>query len=234
MSRFESAGGAPREPAFNVPWPVAWLIAVLVGLHALRAALGGDPEIWAFTSADAEAGRWTSLLTYQFVHGGWTHVLMNSGFVLAFGPPTARHLGTSLRAGAAFLAFFLACGVAAAAAYAGLSALLGPVFLGGDGPWALIGASGAASGLMAAAARLIEGRGRLGPLTGRTVWSMTLAWIAINLVLGVSGLTPGAAGVPVAWQAHIFGYLAGLALIVPAGWLAGVRSDVRNDHDIAL
>ena len=27
--------------------------------------------------------------------------------------------------------------------------------------------------------------------------------------------------VPVAWQAHIFGYFAGLVLVSPAAWLAG-------------
>jgi hypothetical protein len=36
--------------------------------------------------------------------------------------------------------------------------------------------------------------------------------------------------VPVAWQAHIFGYLIGLLAIVPAGWFAGAK----GDHAIAL
>ena len=41
---------------------------------------------------------------------------------------------------------------------------------------------------------------------------MTIAWIVVNVVLGLTGLTPGTAGAPVAWQAHIFGYFAGLVL----------------------
>jgi membrane associated rhomboid family serine protease len=49
---------------------------------------------------------------------------------------------------------------------------------------------------------------------------MTLAWIVINAALGLSGLTPGAAGAPVAWQAHILGFAAGLLLIQPAAWIA--------------
>jgi membrane associated rhomboid family serine protease len=93
-----------------------------------------------------------------------------------------------------------------------------------------VGASGAASGLMGAAVRLIEGKGRLGPPFGRTVVGMSLSWIAVNLVLGVSGLTPGAGGAPVAWEAHIFGYFCGLFVIGPFGQLAGLK----RDHAIAL
>jgi membrane associated rhomboid family serine protease len=73
---------------------------------------------------------------------------------------------------------------------------------------------------MGAAARLIEGRGRIGPLGGRVVVGMTLAWIIVNAVLGLSGLTPGVGDAPVAWQAHIIGFVAGLLLITPAAWIA--------------
>ncbi len=217
------------EPAFNAPWTVAALIIILVGAHAVRIVSGGDADRFALTSADFAAGRLTGLITYQLVHGSWAHVLMNSAFVLAFGAPVARFLGPTPRGGAAFFLFFLACGVAAAAMYAGLEMILAPFGRPGSG-WALIGASGSASGLMGAAARLIEGRGRLGPITGRTVTGMTLSWILVNAILGLSGLTPGTGGAPVAWEAHIFGYFCGLLLIAPTGWLAGAK----GDHVIAL
>jgi membrane associated rhomboid family serine protease len=221
--------GTPNEPAINAPWTVAALIGVLVGAHALRLIMGVDAERFALMSSDLPSGRFGGLLTYQFVHGGWPHVLMNSAFVLAFGAPVARFLGGGARGGFAFVGFFLSCGVVAALAYAVSADILA---LGGAaaGPWALVGASGAASGLMGAAVRLIEGRGRLGPLTGRTVIGMSLSWIAVNLVLGVSGLTPGTGGAPVAWQAHIFGYFCGLFIIRAFSHLAGVK----RDHAIAL
>jgi membrane associated rhomboid family serine protease len=58
------------------------------------------------------------------------------------------------------------------------------------------------------------------------VIAMSLAWIAINAVLGLSGLTPGVGDAPVAWQAHIIGFAAGLFLITPAVWIAkGSRAD---------
>ena len=213
-----------REPAINLPWPVGVLILALILAHAARVFTGGDADRFALTSADLETGRFGGLVTYQFVHGSWTHVLMNAAFILAFGAPVAGFLGRGVRGALAFVGFFLACGVIAAAAYGLMSAVLGAAGMVQQ-PWALVGASGAASGLMAAAARLIEGRGRLGSVLGRTVWGMTVSWIVVNLVLGLSGLTPGAEGVPVAWQAHIFGYFAGLLLIGPFGWIAGVRSD---------
>jgi len=206
----------PREPMFNAPRIVLLLVVALIAAHAWREMAHAGVERFALTEADLPAGRWSALVTHMFVHGGWAHVLTNAAFTLAFGAPVARFLGAGPRGAATFAAFFLVCGVAAALAYVALLTLIQPL-----GGWALVGASGAASGLMGAAARLIEGRGALGSALGRTVIAMTLAWIGLNTVLGLSGLTPGAAGAPVAWQAHIFGYFAGLALIGLFGRIAG-------------
>jgi membrane associated rhomboid family serine protease len=54
---------------------------------------------------------------------------------------------------------------------------------------------------------------------------MALAWTIANVVLGVTGMTPGAAGMPVAWQAHLAGYVAGVLLIGPFARLAGATAD---------
>ena len=213
-----------REPAFNVPWPVAALAVVLVAAHAARVWLGVSPDALALTRSDLVGGRMAPLFTYMLVHGGWAHVLLNAVFCVAFGAPVARWLGTGARGGAAFLLFFVACGVAAALGYGGWFDLTAR-FSHARPDWGLVGASGAASGLMGAAARLIEGRGRLGSIAGRRVVGMGAAWIVVNVVLGVSGLTPGAAGAPVAWEAHIIGFFAGVLLIGLAGRLAGARMD---------
>jgi membrane associated rhomboid family serine protease len=218
--------GAPvREPAINVRWPVGLLVLALILAHVARVLSGGDIGTFALTSTDVTDGRWTALVTHLFVHGGWAHLAMNSVFILAFGAPVAGFLGTGWRGGMVFLAYFLVCGVIAGAAYTAMAEVLAA-----PKPWGLVGASGAASGLMGAAMRLIEGRGGLGPIVSRRIAGVTIAWIVVNLVLGVTGLTPGAAGVPVAWQAHVFGYLAGLLLIGPFGLLA----DARRHHANAL
>jgi membrane associated rhomboid family serine protease len=92
----------------------------------------------------------------------------------------------------------------------------------------VIGASGAVSGMMAATARFAFSPG--GPLAGgrspaayrqpaeplATVFTSSRAlgfvivWFAVNLLFGIAGgLTPGVSG-PIAWEAHIGGFLAGL------------------------
>jgi len=55
-----------------------------------------------------------------------------------------------------------------------------------------------------------------------------VAWILINAVLGLTGLTPGTAGAPVAWEAHIIGFFAGLLLISPFAWGAGIHADLTQ------
>lgn len=217
-----------REPAFNVPWPVMVLGVVLVGAHAARVVFGLPPDPFAVTRSDLAAGAILPLFTYMFIHGGWPHVLLNTVFCLAFGAPVARWLGTGARGALAFLAFFLVCGVVSALGYAGWLDVLA-LFAGPAQDWALVGASGAASGLMGAAARLIEGRGRLGPIGGRRVVGMGAAWVLANAVLGISGLTPGAGGAAVAWEAHVVGFFAGVLLIGITGRLAGKTPD----HSIA-
>jgi len=215
-----------HEPAFNAPWPVIALILALIVAHAARIFGGGVTERFALTSADVAAGRLSGLVTYQFVHAGWAHVLINAAFILAFGAPVARYMGGGWRGSAVFFGFFLTCGAVAAGAFAAMVAVQDQV-VHGHSLWALVGASGSASGLMGAAARLIQGQGRPGSIFGRTVVGMTLSWIVVNAVLGVSGLTPGADGAPVAWQAHIFGYFCGLLLIGPVGRLVGDHANAR-------
>jgi membrane associated rhomboid family serine protease len=94
----------------------------------------------------------------------------------------------------------------------------------------MLGASGAVSGIMAATARFAFSAG--GPLGGGTsraayftpaepigavltsprALAFILVWFAVNLLFGLAeGLVPGASG-PIAWEAHIGGFLAGFLL----------------------
>lgn len=229
VQRQDAAGppdGSPsqarrRERIINAPGVVSLLILVLIGAHAARVLAGASLEPFAATRDDLVHHVWIQFLTYQFVHGSWAHVLGNAAFVLAFGAPVARFLGPGLRGAATFVLFFLVCGFIAGVGYGFYADVLAQLLGRGVRAWGLVGASGAASGLMGAAARLIQGHGRLGPLRGRVVVGMSVGWIAINILLGASGLTPGAGAIPVAWEAHIIGYFAGLFLIGAFGRLAG-------------
>jgi len=101
--------------------------------------------------------------------------------------------------------------------------------MGGDVP--VVGASGAISGMMGAASRFGFRMGRLdgrpafaGPmlsiaqaLTSRTVVVFLAVWFVVNLLAGMGWMTPGIDS-PIAWQAHIGGFLAGFfcaAFFVP-------------------
>ncbi|HUO11412.1 MAG TPA: rhomboid family intramembrane serine protease, partial [Caulobacteraceae bacterium] len=117
-----------------------------------------------------------------------------------------------------FFAFYLVCGVVGG---------LGLVMM--DSRATVVGASGAISGFVGAAIRMLDGEGRVGPLLKRNVVIFTLVWGVGNYVLGAFGLTPGAIGIPVAWQAHLFGYLGGLLLVGVFARLAG-RSDAAFTH----
>jgi len=171
--------------------------------------LNGGPKIW-------------TLATYALLHGSWTHVGVNCIWLVAFGPPIARRFG-ALR----FLLFFGTTAVAGALAHWAFALMdFGP----------LIGASAADSGLMAAAARFIFQPGA--PLGGPSGYSAALSgsqtdapaaslaellgqrralifigiWMASNFVFGAGAQTLGASESPVAWVAHVGGFVAGLLL----------------------
>jgi len=207
-----------REPVFNAPAAALALVALILGGYALqtRFALESVIDGLAFSPAALAQGRWATLVTALFVHGGWGHALMNAAFALAFATPVARFFGERLAGVAMFFLFYLVCGALSSLGYA----VVHPAEA-----TPLVGASGAISGLMGAASRLIDGRGRVGRILSSPVLGMGGAWIVVNVLVGVlgSGFTPGADGAPVAWEAHVAGFLAGVLMIWPFAVLARRR-----------
>lgn len=199
---------AAREPVFNAPWAATALVLAIVGSFIVQGRIGEAVWInYALIPADLFAyGRWETLVSSLFLHSGWAHTLMNAVWAMAFAPPVARLFGQGARGGLAFFGFYLLCGVLAGLGFA----LVHP-----DTIHPVVGASGAVSGLMGAASRLIDRRGELGPILGRTPVGMAIAFVAINLAFGLTTLTPGAGEGAIAWEAHLAGYFAGLLLIGP-------------------
>lgn len=210
----------PRpEPAFNAPWPALATAVLLVGVFLAQVATG-DPlaaaDRFGFHAQTLGQGGWTGLLTAVFVHAGWTHVLLNALAALAFGAPVARRFGVRGAGPAAYLVFFVACGVLGSLGFAALQ---------GGREAVLVGASGAIAGLMGAASRMVPPHhGPLARFTSPSVLAMAGAWLAVNLLFAVTGLGMANAGAPLAWQAHLAGYAAGLFLIGPALALARSRN----------
>ncbi len=219
---------APRQPVFRAPAVVLVLIGGLVAAHVARTLLPplrSDELINQFAFIPARysaaflsqygidpgslAERIVPFFSYMALHNDYTHLTINCLWLLAFGPVVARRFGTAL-----FLIFFLVGGLAAAGLHMAFNwASLDPV----------IGASGAISGLMAAAIRLLPtqeaawaapGTARdaaLLPLLSRQVLLFTAVWAAINAVAGLTGFGLGSEG-QIAWQAHMGGFAAGLLL----------------------
>ena len=108
----------------------------------------------------------------------------------------------------------MVCGVASAVAYLALN---------WAGPLPVIGASGAISGLMPAALRMLPGQAPwavagetpLAPLLSRQMLVFTAVFVVANLLMGVAGIGPGDASGLIAWQAHLGGFAAGLLLSGP-------------------
>jgi membrane associated rhomboid family serine protease len=215
----------PRQPFFRAPPIVPGLIVVLALAHGARTMLTPDRSMamigdYGFIPARysrafleshmADPGtiwdRAVPFVSYMGLHNDWAHLAINCLWLLAFGPIVARRFGAGL-----FLAFFLVCGVAGAAVH--LAFNWGSVM-------PVVGASGAISGLMGAALRMLPGQtpwatpaaAPLAPIFSRPVVMFTLVWSAINLVAGVTGLGLGGESGQIAWQVHMGGFAAGLLL----------------------
>jgi membrane associated rhomboid family serine protease len=213
---------AQREPVLNVPWPLLAIVASIVGGYALQRASGapdGAARLLGFAPVDLLHGHAWGLVTALFVHGGWAHAGLNALGATAFGAPVARLFGGRPRGVLVFFLFYLLCGALGS---------LGFALTRWGSPDVLVGASGAISGLMGAASRLAdrrlhpERRQVLAPFLSRTLLSMAAAWLVVNLLIGFTGVDIGQAGQPVAWEAHLFGYAAGLLLVGPLAAVAGI------------
>jgi membrane associated rhomboid family serine protease len=206
-----------REPAFNSPWPALVMPAVMVMAYALQGLVGGPgaaAQAFGFSPAALSQGRWSGLVTALFVHGSWSHVGLNALGALAFGAPVARWIGVRGLGPLIFFAFYLLCGVIGSLGFA----LVHP-----GATVMLVGASGAVSGLMGAASRMLGVPGPafgLAPYASSTVIGVAVGWIIVNALIALFGVPGLGASGPVAWEAHLVGYAAGLALIGP---LLGLR-----------
>lgn len=220
-------------PIFNAPGAVLALIVVLAGIHGLLQLLGPDWQDWAFKTFSfipyrlwAAEGQFApgssiwSFLTYAFLHGDWLHLIFNSLWLLVFGTPAARYLGTGR-----FLAL---------SAFAAVTGAVASLIVNWQAFIVMVGASGAVSGLLAAAIPIMYGQRVIGgvrPLSFDELLRSSKAlgfmaiWLAVTLFSGAWGWTgtefrgQGA----IAWEAHVGGFIGGLI-----GFYALARRQVRS------
>jgi membrane associated rhomboid family serine protease len=196
-----------RQPAYQEP-RVSFAI-VLVIVNALvflfqlffESQIKGGAEIegnyFALSLDGLKNGYVWQLLTFQFMHAGWLHLIFNSLAIFFFGRSVETVLGSRR-----FLAVYFSSGILGGVLQM-LFALCLPDLFGGS----VVGASAGAYGLVAAFA-VINWTERFTlliyfiPVTMR---GKTLLWVSIGLAL-VGLLTPGSG---VANAAHLGGILTG-------------------------
>lgn len=220
----DPSGDRPRrEPIFNAPFLPALIAASMPVLYYFQERLADGGLSMAFRAVDLQQGRWGGLFTTMLLHGNWIHAVMNAVGALTFGAPVARQLkGAGGALG--FLILYIAGGAIGALGY-------GLCHPGSDAP--LVGASGAVFALIGAATRLMGGHGRVMPLSDPGVIRASLAWMGVNLVVGLIGLAPGAEGARIAWEAHAFGFVVGLLSIGALDRLFGDHSRFDLDRSMS-
>ncbi|MGG6897052.1 rhomboid family intramembrane serine protease [Rhizobium sp. BR 315] len=218
-----------RVPAFNLPPVILVSLAVLVAVFALMnvPSWSDDTLNWIYFTFSFMPARyafplsqqglewlWTPV-TYSLLHGGVQHIVFNSLWLMVFAAPVARRIGS-----ARYVIFWILSSAASAFMHAAL-------FWGDQ--TLLIGASGVVSALMGAACRfafpVTDGRrvsmreahlnprlGILGALRSRTVVAYIVMWIAGNALVAFGITLAGDSSQPVAWDAHIGGFLFGFLL----------------------
>lgn len=146
-----------------------------------------------------------TILTAMFMHGSWEHILGNMLFLWVFGNNIEDSMG-HLR----FLAFYLLCGVVAAAAH---------IYFNVGSQLPAVGASGAISGVMGAYIVLYpQARVRtwFPPIFLFNIRAMFFLayWFLLQLFMAYVefGAQAGEEGGVAVW-AHVGGFVAGVALV---------------------
>jgi membrane associated rhomboid family serine protease len=140
-----------------------------------------------------------TVFTAMFAHASWMHIIGNMWFLWIFGDNLEDRMGR-LR----FVAFYLICGIVAAAAQ---------VFATPDSMAPMVGASGAIAGVLGGYIVLYP------TARVRCLWILIIfittvripAWALLGVWFLSQFLTPTESGV--AWVAHVGGFLAGLLLV---------------------
>jgi membrane associated rhomboid family serine protease len=150
---------------------------------------------------------WLTPLTSMFLHGGWMHVIGNMWFLWIFGNNIEDSMGPRR-----FLAFYLLCGLIAAAAHIASQP---------SSAIPTVGASGAVSGIMGAYLVLYP-RARVNLLfififffriIPVPAWVALLWWFGWQVFAALPALQSSDMSGGVAFAAHVGGFVAGVVLI---------------------
>ena len=167
-------------------------------LGAIPAVIFQIKEIVAEDAILPSSIDYLSVITSQFLHGGWWHLIYNMLFLWIFGNNIEDAMGHWC-----FLVFYLLCGIGAALINAGMEP--GSVI-------PTIGASGAISGVLGAYL-LLYPRAKILVLVFYMLLPLpAFLVLGVWIVMQVANLGGGQSNV--AWWAHIGGFAVGMVLIL--------------------
>lgn len=204
------------NPTRTVAFITILLIAANVGVFFHELSLPGEAPLqgffadFALTPVDLvhaqSPATYRTVFSSMFLHAGWLHLLGNLLFLWIFGNNVEDSVG-HIR----FIAFYLLCGIGAAATQ---------VAINPDSNVPMVGASGAISGVLGAYLLLFP-RARILVLFPIWIffkliyvpaWLVLLVWFGLQLLSGYFSKVGMHSG-GVAFWAHIGGFVTGLILI---------------------
>lgn len=199
------ANGLPPVLGILVGLMTGIQILMSFGPVAIRTALIG---LGAFFTDFSDANtvnvimRIPTLFTYALLHGGWLHLIFNCMLLIHLGRGVATLMRTRR-----FLYFFALCAAGGAIFHMGLT----------DHNSILVGASASVFGVAAARGILLSRQFVNQADRKRYIIQYSAGWMILNItIILFTGLSANTGGNPfitdVAWQAHIGGYLVGLAV----------------------
>ena len=203
---------APESP--RMTRAVQWLLALNIGVYFLQLTLFGPDAVYSALALDPARfpGSWWTVVTYMFVHAWLAHLAFNMFTLWMFGPRLEQAWGTR-----SFVQFYLWCGLGGAVAHL--------IFAQHS---AVIGASGAISGVLVAyALRWPDEEVYLfGVIPMKSRW-LIAAMIGMNIIFALSP----SSGID--WTAHVggmgFGWL--FLKLYSLGGLDRVRGWVSSVPD---
>jgi len=193
---------------------VQWLLALNIGVYFLQLTLFGPDALYSALALDPARmpGSWWTVVTYMFVHAWLAHLAFNMFTLWMFGPRLEQEWGTR-----PFALFYLWCGVGGAIAHL--------IFAQHT---AVIGASGAISGVLVAyAIRWPDEEVYLfGVIPMKSRW-LILAMLGMNTIFALS---PNSR---IDWTAHVGGMAFGWIFLklYSAGGISRVKGWVSAVPD---
>jgi membrane associated rhomboid family serine protease len=201
----------------SVPWVTVGLIVVNVIVFLYELTLGDAVEAFFYAYATVpcqvttscavtQANPYLTLITSQFMHGGWLHLIGNMAYLWVFGQNVEDLFGPIH-----YLVFYLVCGVMASLAQVAIDPQSSVPNLGASG--AIAGVLGAYLVLFPLASiRTAVWFGPFVTLPSIPAFVLIGGWFLMQFASGVGSLGASAEQGGVAYWAHIGGFVFG------AGW----------------